>query len=98
MIGDAGWKGRPGPDGTAEIGYGLAARYRGRGYATEALEALVSWMVARPDCARLTAEVLEAQPAVAAAAEADRLHPRPVRPAVRLVRVLPVVIAGRPFP
>jgi RimJ/RimL family protein N-acetyltransferase len=58
VIGDLGPKGGPGPDGTAEIGYGLAVPYRGRGYGTEAVGALAGWLLAREDCSRVIAEVL----------------------------------------
>lgn len=57
VIGDLGWKGRPGPGGEVEIGYGVAAPYRGRGYATEAVRALLGWLDARPDVTRVQAEV-----------------------------------------
>ena len=33
----------PEPDGSAEIGYGLAESAQGRGYATEALDAVAAW-------------------------------------------------------
>lgn len=36
LIGSAGYKGPPGPDGTVEIGYGIVADRRRQGYATEA--------------------------------------------------------------
>lgn len=59
VIGDCGWRGGPDADGSAEIGYGLAAPYRGRGYGTEAVRALVDWAVRQPGVRRLTADVLE---------------------------------------
>jgi ribosomal-protein-alanine N-acetyltransferase len=58
VIGDCGWKGGPDETGTAEIGYGLAAPWRGQGYGSEAVAALVDWALARPACRRLVAEVL----------------------------------------
>ncbi len=45
LIGDACFKGAP-QEGEAEIGYGLDARYRGLGYATEAVCALCEWAFA----------------------------------------------------
>lgn len=57
VIGDVGWKGTPGLDGRVEIGYGLAAPYRGEGLATEAVGAFVDWLAARPDVLRIDAEV-----------------------------------------
>jgi RimJ/RimL family protein N-acetyltransferase len=56
VIGDCGWKGGPGPDGTTEIGYGLAAPYRGRGYGREAVTALVDWLLGAGGVRRVIAE------------------------------------------
>jgi [ribosomal protein S5]-alanine N-acetyltransferase len=58
VIGDAGWKGGPDESGTAEIGYGLSASYRGLGLGTELVAALVDWASKRPGVRRLRAEVL----------------------------------------
>ena len=43
VIGSAGFKGPPDAEGTVEIAYGLVPAYQGRGYATEAARALVSF-------------------------------------------------------
>jgi RimJ/RimL family protein N-acetyltransferase len=43
VIGDCGFKGPPDTEGCVEIAYGLAAEYRGCGYATEAAQALVAF-------------------------------------------------------
>jgi ribosomal-protein-alanine N-acetyltransferase len=56
VIGELGWKGGPGPDGTAEIGYGLSPAYRGRGYGTEAVTGFVDWASRQPAVRRLVAE------------------------------------------
>ena len=56
VVGDCGWFGPPGEDGTVEIGYGLAAPSRGRGYGTAAVEALLGWVTAWPDVRRVVAE------------------------------------------
>lgn len=58
VIGELGWKGGPGVDGTVEIGYGLAPAYRGRGYATEAVTGFVDWASRRPGVRRVVAETL----------------------------------------
>jgi ribosomal-protein-alanine N-acetyltransferase len=58
VIGECGWRGGPDPAGEAEIGYGLAAPYRGRGLGAEAVGALVDWCLAQPGVDRLTARVL----------------------------------------
>ena len=43
VIGKCGFKGPPGADGAVEIAYGVAPEHQGKGYATEAAEALVSY-------------------------------------------------------
>jgi RimJ/RimL family protein N-acetyltransferase len=43
VIGKCGFKGPPGADGAAEIAYGVAPEHQGKGYATEAAAALVSY-------------------------------------------------------
>jgi RimJ/RimL family protein N-acetyltransferase len=40
VIGKCGFKGPPGPDGAVEIAYSVVPEHQGRGYATEAAEAL----------------------------------------------------------
>ncbi|MFR9189440.1 MAG: GNAT family N-acetyltransferase [Anaerotruncus massiliensis (ex Togo et al. 2019)] len=42
--------------GTVELGYGLGEAHRGRGYMTEAAEALCGWALSRPGVNRVTAE------------------------------------------
>ncbi len=58
VIGDCGWRGGPDSAGEAEIGYGLAAPWRGRGYATEAIGGLLQWGTGQPGVRRLVAEVV----------------------------------------
>jgi RimJ/RimL family protein N-acetyltransferase len=58
-IGECGMKHAPGPDGSAEIGYGMGAAWRANGYGTEAVRGLLGWMGDLPDCRRVTAEVHE---------------------------------------
>ncbi len=58
VVGDAGWKGGPDDSGTAEIGYGLAAPYRGRGLGTELVGLVAEWASHQPGVTRLSAEVL----------------------------------------
>src|SRR5688572_28332655 len=45
VVGDCGTHGGPDEQGSVEIGYGLAQPYRGRGYATEAADALTGWLL-----------------------------------------------------
>lgn len=42
-VGNCGFKGPPGADGVVEIAYGIASDHQGKGYATEAAEALVAF-------------------------------------------------------
>jgi [ribosomal protein S5]-alanine N-acetyltransferase len=49
VIGSAAFKGPPDDDGVVEIAYGIAPGYQGRGYATEAAAALVSFARERVD-------------------------------------------------
>jgi RimJ/RimL family protein N-acetyltransferase len=57
LIGDCGTKGWVDEAGRVEIGYGLAAPYREKGYGSEAVHALVDWLLAQPDVLAVTAEV-----------------------------------------
>ncbi len=55
VIGDCGWYGPPGAGGEVEIGYGMSPAFRGRGYATEAVRALLGWVTAYPGVRRVVA-------------------------------------------
>lgn len=54
-IGLAGFKGSPDQKGSVEIGYGLVEAYRGKGYMSEAVQALVDWAFLHSDCNKVTA-------------------------------------------
>ncbi len=54
-IGDLSFKGL-GPDGSAEIGYGISDEFRGKGYATEAVGAAVAWALRQPGVRCVEAE------------------------------------------
>ena len=56
VIGDAGFKGQPGGEGTVEIGYSVLPAYRGQGFATEAARGLVDWALAQRDVRGIIAE------------------------------------------
>jgi RimJ/RimL family protein N-acetyltransferase len=43
VVGRCGFKGPPGADGVVEIAYGVSPEHQGKGYATEAAAALVSY-------------------------------------------------------
>jgi ribosomal-protein-alanine N-acetyltransferase len=48
VVGDIGFIGPPGEDGSVEIGYSVIPDRRGRGYATEAAGRLVDWALRQP--------------------------------------------------
>ena len=56
LIGDLGFKGRPNDEGTVEIGYSVLPAYRRRGFAWEAVRALVDWGLAQQEVRRIVAE------------------------------------------
>jgi RimJ/RimL family protein N-acetyltransferase len=57
VIGDCGTHGWVDDDGRVEIGYGLAAPFRGRGLGTEAVRVLADWVATQPDVRVVTASV-----------------------------------------
>jgi DNA-3-methyladenine glycosylase I len=57
IIGDAGFKGAPGPDGIVRIGYSIVPAERGKGYATEALDAMTGWACGKPEVKVIQAQV-----------------------------------------
>lgn len=57
LVGDIGFKGNPDFGGAVDIGYGFLPEHRGKGYATEATNALVAWAF-RNGAGRVTAETL----------------------------------------
>jgi len=54
-VGDLSFKGLE-PDGSAEIGYGILEPHQGKGFATEAVDAAVSWALTQPGVRRVEAE------------------------------------------
>lgn len=56
LIGTCGYKGKPLPDGTVEIGYSVLAEYQGKGFASEAAKALVDRAFSHPEVTRVIAE------------------------------------------
>lgn len=54
-IGDLSFKGID-SNGAVEIGYGILAGFEGRGYATEAVSAIVQWAAEQPEVTRIEAE------------------------------------------
>jgi ribosomal-protein-alanine N-acetyltransferase len=57
-IGICGFKGGPTPDGTVEIGYSVLNDYQRRGYASEAVAALVDIAFGQDEVRRVVAETL----------------------------------------
>jgi len=55
LVGTCGYKGKPSPDGTVEIGYSVLAEYQRKGYATEAARALVDRAFSHPKVVRVIA-------------------------------------------
>ncbi len=53
VIGDCGTHGDPDQQGDVELGFGLAAPYRGRGYGTEVALSLSRWLLAQPGVRRV---------------------------------------------
>jgi RimJ/RimL family protein N-acetyltransferase len=56
-VGSGGFGGRPGPDRRLTVGYAIHQEHRGHGYATELLELLTSWALARPEVDRVRATI-----------------------------------------
>lgn len=54
-VGLAGFKGSPDQNGSVEIGYGLFESYRGKGYMSEAVQALIDWAFLHSECNKVTA-------------------------------------------
>lgn len=63
VIGDCGTYGSADGAGIVEIGYGLAAPFRGKGYGTEAVAAMTEWLLDRPEIRRVRARTLANNPA-----------------------------------
>jgi ribosomal-protein-alanine N-acetyltransferase len=57
-IGNGGFKGPPTPTGTVEIGYSFLEEHHGKGYATEAVGALLVWAFGHADVRVVAAETL----------------------------------------
>lgn len=56
VIGDGGYKGNPNPQGEVEIGYEIIETKRQKGYATEAIEALLEWTLTQNDVKSILAK------------------------------------------
>jgi RimJ/RimL family protein N-acetyltransferase len=97
VIGDAGWHGGPDAAGAVEIGFGLAAPFRGRGLGTETVRAVRDWARSQPGVATVLAEALESNIASRRALEAAGFElERTTPPTVLYVDkpVLPASVTG----
>ncbi|MCM3710399.1 GNAT family N-acetyltransferase [Sporosarcina luteola] len=59
IVGDIGFKGKPSGNQTVEIGYGIIPSAQNKGYATEAVGALIEWAFASGQVKRVIAECLQ---------------------------------------
>lgn len=59
IIGDIGFKGKPDETKAVEIGYGFLESYWNKGYATEAVEALIQWAWKTGKVGKIAAETLQ---------------------------------------
>ena len=57
-VGRCGFNGAPGTDGMVEIAYGVSEDFQGRGYATEAAEALTAYALGQSDIRGVRAHTL----------------------------------------
>ena len=58
VMGICGFKGRPDTSGSVEIGYSVLPQFRNLGFATEAVERLVSWAFSHQSVSEVCAETL----------------------------------------
>ena len=66
VIGDLGFKGPPDEKGAIDIGYAVVSEERGKGYATEAVRALIDWAFGKPVVKVVTADCEDSNHASAA--------------------------------
>jgi len=59
VIGDIGFKGKPEANKMVEVGYGISLSEWGKGYATEAVHAIIQWAFSSQKVDRVIAECLE---------------------------------------
>jgi ribosomal-protein-alanine N-acetyltransferase len=86
LIGNGGFKGRPSPRGTVEIGYSIHPSFRNRGYATEAVKELVAWAFDHPRVRRVVADTLPPNEASKRVLEKAGFVDTGTRPRRRLMR------------
>jgi ribosomal-protein-alanine N-acetyltransferase len=58
VMGICGFKGRPDPQNSVEIGYSVLQQYRNQGFASEAVERLLTWAFSHQSVTEVSAETL----------------------------------------
>ncbi len=58
LLGICGFKGRPDVSGSVEIGYSVLTQFRNQGYASEAVERLLTWAFSHQSVIEVSAETL----------------------------------------
>jgi ribosomal-protein-alanine N-acetyltransferase len=58
VVGGCGFKGEPTQDGEVEIGYAILSQYQRKGYASEAIGAMLKWAFAHREVNRILAEAM----------------------------------------
>ena len=58
LLGICGFKGRPNTAGSVEIGYSVLSQFRNQGFATEAVERLITWAFSHQSVVEVCAETL----------------------------------------
>ena len=56
LVGNGGFGALPAEDGSGKIGYALVGEHQGRGFATEAVGAILDWAFAHPGLTRVVAD------------------------------------------
>jgi RimJ/RimL family protein N-acetyltransferase len=73
--GMAGFKGYPDGKGEVEIGYGIDPAYRGKGYMTEIVRAMIAWAFESPECTSVIApDTMKSNPASNRVLEKSGMH------------------------
>ncbi|MDP5275397.1 GNAT family N-acetyltransferase [Chengkuizengella axinellae] len=59
IIGDVGFKGKSNSENAVEVGYGIIPSAQGKGFATEAVEAIIKWAFSTDEVMKINAECLD---------------------------------------
>ncbi len=58
LLGGIGFKGKPAPDGTVEVGYSVLPQFQRQGYAGEMLDGILDWAFTHPEVVRVVADTM----------------------------------------